>query len=438
MVRRRIPILLVAFLTACGEDKPTAPSDERIVVRGTVLDQYGRAIAGAVVRVSDRPEVTTSSDGVFSVDNVVPPYDLAVSHSYPRGVVYPDGFSAFLYVGLRRADPLVVSFLDPCLEIGDETPLAVSVRGHVPANDSLTVDLVDEMGHRSLLETGGLLSTGEYALGLYWPDDVVELAGRIFVYRSTATENGSRIWRAFASRALNLRRGEILEGIDFGPADLVDPQELGISGTISVPEFLTRGTQTVDLVIDSVTLPAVATGVPLTPEFSYSVPDIPGATFTIHANASYDPDRIFGSTQVDTTGVVAGSSGVRLSLPLFSLLDFPRSPVSRSTVFSWVEGLESHISVVSLRPYLGDVYGCPLPRFDVTLFLPGPDAKLIDLASRLLQFEPLEEVSFEVKQWTGWRSTDDAAGPGRRGAVSTSSENLVRIVEPAQVSIATH
>lgn len=93
----------VEVSAACGGATATAVIQvvpaERITVSGRVLDEDGTPITTEAVLVPGLPPTATASDGTFTIEGVVPPYDLVV--------VKGDQKIAFVYRGLTRRDPTI-------------------------------------------------------------------------------------------------------------------------------------------------------------------------------------------------------------------------------------------------------------------------------------------------------------------------------------------
>src|SRR5215470_14522282 len=87
------------WLVACGGSGGGGPMPS-ITIAGRVVDGFLRPIAGAGVRVGSQNAVS-DSNGQFSIPNVTPPYDLAVSVMSPT-------LEGVLFQGLRRADPTIL------------------------------------------------------------------------------------------------------------------------------------------------------------------------------------------------------------------------------------------------------------------------------------------------------------------------------------------
>jgi hypothetical protein len=69
-------------------------------IQGKVVDGLLRPIAGATVQVGAQNAVS-DSNGQFSIPNVRPPYNLAVTVMSPSR-------EGVLFEGLRRADPTIL------------------------------------------------------------------------------------------------------------------------------------------------------------------------------------------------------------------------------------------------------------------------------------------------------------------------------------------
>lgn len=343
--RRRLFVALlpavVLLLAACG-----GPSV--VTVRGTIVDQLQNPIPNADVLVND-VKTSTASDGTFSVPDVQPPYDVAVS--------VPGGFFVQLFLGLTAASPTLES---PGAYSFHQATIAGSLGS--AAFQSAEAGLVLPAG--STLALGAaMVSQGS---GPTYGPATVKFGGAstrsttLYGLRALVDSNGNPTsFTGYGTLHVDLHDGDTLTGLTIPMAsvtsDLVNGSIVAPSGySLTDGHFVLRFGDGSNRGI--VGLP-LANAAPTGTFSGQVVPVATGIGYGLAASASDGANAVMGYGTVPGPG-----SSATLDLPDAAVPTAPAdgaTNVSASTVFHWT-ALPDAVYIARLVPVSG-----PGPSIDI-------------------------------------------------------------------------
>lgn len=386
----RSGLLLVtglSLLEACGGSDGTGPTTT-ITVSGHAQDRLGEPIAGARVLVSGQPSVTTGADGGFTITGVAVPYDIAlIETGRNTGIVYK---------GVTRSDPTLLDLFDPGVE------QAATVAGSAPlASGGHT--LVFFISGRNVV--GGVdadPTTGQFTFTVRWHGSATTHTGTLHVLQLTAAANGTPAsYDGYASRPLTITAGGTSSSNDFAVADLADPPEQTISGTVALPAGYTLTSRSLFVSFGRVPVVWDEQGT-LSNAFTYTVPAVAGTAFSVEALAVDAASRASFFFKV---GVAGNSTNVNVPLEAAGQLAAPpdgAAEVDVATSFTWSHGGGVGVDILEALP---DNPGGP--RFLV--LTTAADAKLADLSASGLGLPASASYHWLVDRVAPVRSMDEAA-----------------------------
>jgi len=322
--------LVVSLLASSCSKKSSSPTgpgggSTGSSISGFVKDIDGVPIEGVSVIVKGGTPVVTDANGAFSDSNVTTPYDIILVLSTEDAAVE--------YVGLSGRNPTLYY---PFSLTQSNT---ATISGIVPAVAGETTEVFFVSGNYSWWATADP-NTGDYSFSPSWHGSTISLTGKLYVLRwSSNTAGLPSQYDAFGSSSLTISAGGTFSNNNFATGDLTDPADQNISGSVSMPSASYALTEK-DLYIDfgnAFVYIASETGTSLTPNFSYNVPVISGATFEVDAYASA-ADR---TCYYWKTGVSAGASGVTVPLASAPQLNLPANNgtgVDTTIQFLWARG----------------------------------------------------------------------------------------------------
>jgi hypothetical protein len=383
-----LPLASLGLLVACGSDGDGTGPNPGITVAGFVKDRGGEAISGAVVLVPGKSPVTSGSDGRFSIPGVAVPYDITlILHGYKVAVAYQ---------GLTRSDPTLLyhNLTGPELTatISGTTP---------PASGKRTLVLFTSSGR--YVFGGGLADTmtGEYAftvplrsLGTH--------SGQLHVLRWTSGPTGlPTSYDGYASRPLTISAGGDFSGNHFAAAELTDPPEQTISGTVAVPAGYTLSFRTLLAFFGRVPVIWYEQGA-LPGPFTYTGPALSGVTFGVGARADDPSSRV---SVFHKTGIDGTATNVSVPLEAAAQLVLPAhgaTAVDATTTFTWSQGGGSGVNILWVVP---DVSTNPT----FLVYTTGAEAKLPDLTAAGMGLPAAASYRWAVERRFPVASLDDAA-----------------------------
>lgn len=299
-----------------------------ITVAGTVVDNYGVAIAGATVVVIGKPSVTTSSTGAFSVPGVIPPYDVST--------VSAAGSSTYIaiYKQVTRADPTLIGFA------AGGTQNMATITGSLSGSG---VVLPTPVGRRTWVSFSSndasatnTVGVNPYSMSAAWTGPATATGT---VHALQLTENASGVPTGYIGYG-KLDNVLIATGNTAMMKDvaLTAVTEQLLSGSVTVPSMLTLSQKAMAMYLGSA-------GMPLASErssglnFAYPTPAVTGATFTV---AAYGSTMTAGAARRGShskPGLAANATGVALAVPTPPGLSLPVQAATgialATQAFSW-------------------------------------------------------------------------------------------------------
>jgi len=378
----------LGLLEACGGSEGTGPTT-KINVSGVAQDGLGEPIGGAVVLVQGQPSVTTGSDGRFAIPNVAVPYDIAL-------IVSGRNFG-ILYKGLTRADPTLLDPDDPGVEQS-----AIVAGTAPPAPDKLT--LVFFISGRHVVG-GGFAdpTTGQFAITARWHGATTTHAGTLHLLRYTIGASGTPAsYDGYASKPLAVSAGGTSSGNDFATADIADPVEQTISGTVAVPAGYTLIRRSLYVFFGRVPVVWQEQGT-LSNAFTYTVPAVAGTSFSVLASAA---DAASRGSDFFKIGIAGNSANVSIPLEPAAQLASPpdgAAAVDVTTPFRWTSAGGAGVDIFEAFPD-----NTANPRLFV--FTTSGDAKLPDLTAAGLALPGSASYHWRIDRITSVASMDQAAG----------------------------
>jgi hypothetical protein len=353
MIRNQLLAVVVMsmWLVACGNEPggggardgggPSATID----VQGRVVGPTGVVLSGLSVGIGQKTAVA-DSDGRFSIDGVVPPYDLNVESG---------GTSTYVarYEGLTRPDP-TISFL-PLFSTGE--PNTATIAGTVSGGEPIgaaglfTIAFFTTPDVRFDLTSIGIHSgNNPFTLPVSWFGPQA-ISGTVHVLQFTAPQPGDppTAYTGYGTHsALPVARDGALTGADVA---LTAPGNASIDGTIVPPDGYRVQEKTLGLEVSGLTALPIAhidngdTG------FTFTVPEGIPASAAVTVNADGNGA---GSTSRRVSGISPGPSGISISLlaPAQPVAPDDGALVSAGTPVTW-NPLEHAVHVLMLTggPY---------------------------------------------------------------------------------------
>jgi len=409
-----VAVVSLGLLMACAGDGPTPPPPG-VTVSGSVRDRYGEPISGASVLIKGKSAVTSGSDGTFSIADVVTPYDLTV--------ILRAQNTAVIYQGLTRLDP---QLLYPDVT-GPERTATISGTAP-PASDRVTYVVFVSTGRYAFGAGRADATTGQYAFTVGWHGSYDTDAGQLYLLRWMTNPTGlPASYDGYASKPLTISAAGNFSGNDFAAAEVTDPAEQSISGTIAVPASYALKYRRIYVFFEGrgglgwAEAAANATTNPLPSAFTYTVPALSGSQDIVEAWAFDKSSRALDGSGRWSSFYKTGISGnsVNISVPLatapllFSPVDGAVS-LDTTTSFTWGQGEGAGVNLFRVKP--GDPSN---PTFLV--FTAGTAAKIPDLAGAAMSLPAGAGYSWEVVRIFPVMSMNDAASDGFRHLYNVES-----------------
>jgi hypothetical protein len=388
----RLACVGLGISMACGgTDKGGTGPTPGINVNGVAKDRNGEPIAGATVRVSGKPSVTTEWDGGFSIPGVVVPYDIAL---LPPGL-----HTAVVYAGLTRPDP---SLLYLSFQGASKTAFISGTVPPTPGTSSRSTLVVFISGPYVLNWGTADPTTGDYSFNVEWRSARDTQAGRLYLLRWTADAAGLPVsYDGYASKALIISAGNAYNGNDFVTTEVIDPPEQSISGTVAIPPGYRQTARRFFMYLDAV---PIFWDQPdsLAETFTYTVPAVNGVTFGVGVQAD---DLASRRSWLLKTGISGNSTNVSMSLVPAPQLTLPANgaaDVDAATSLTWNQGGGAGINVVVVTPA-----NATNPAFQVVTT--AAHTKIPDLAAEGMGLPAAAVYQWWVDRLFPVASVDDAA-----------------------------
>jgi hypothetical protein len=383
-----LPLAGLGLLVACGGDG-TGPTTS-ITVSGLVRDLAGEPVSGAGVLVLGKSQVTTGTDGRFSIPGVATPYAIAVISSGLN--------AALVYNGVTRSDPALL-YLDIAGVVQSAT-----ISGTAPLTSGTETLVFFSSGRHGAGSSFADPTTGQYTMTVTWEGSTTQ-AGQLSVLRFTRDLAGlPSSYDGYASKALTISAGGAFPGNDFAEAELTDPPEQTISGTVTVPAGYTQSYRRLYHFFGRVPVTSDESGT-LPDAFSYTVPAVAGVVFGVAAWADGPAGRL---SFFFKGGISGNSTNISVPLPAAAQLASPAdgaTGVDATTPFSWIQGEGTGVNFFELYP---DNFGDPT----VFALTTGATAKLPNLAAAAMGLPASAGYHWLVDRIFPLASINDAAGEG--------------------------
>jgi len=348
----------LGFLVACGGDGPGTEPNTRITVSGLVRERGGEPISGAKVVVAGANPVTTDADGRFSIPGVAVPYDLTV--------MLTSSNTALVYKGLTRADPALLS-LD--FAGADQT---ATISGTTPPTSGPVTFVFFQSGRNVIGGGFADAATGQYAITVSWRGSATARSGRLNALQFTSGPTQPTSYEGYANKPLTITAGGDFSSNNFVAADLTDPSEQSIGGSVAVPTGYSLTFRRLYLFFERVPLIWTEQNHPSS-AFTYTVPAVSGAVFGVGAWSEDAASRV---SFFFKRGINGNSSDTGVPLEAATQLALPAdgaTSVDAATPFSWGQGGGSGVNLFEVIPD-----NSSNPTFLV--FTTGTDAKIPDLS----------------------------------------------------------
>jgi hypothetical protein len=384
-------LFLAATTTACGSVTVSE------TVTGTVVDADGVPLPGALVLIGGST-ISTDGAGRFSAAGVVAPYDVAIVGAAPALPAEPH-----VYLGMSDTAPTFR--LDYEAEPRQSCTLVVTFpsTGSPTLDASVVLEVPDGSPH---VAYGTALGPSPHTelLDLWWSAPAAKVRAHAFTIQVDPVTGSPVHYVGYDTIELDLAEGAALQ---WSPAWKPSPfSESVVSTTVDVPPGYAFDTSTLS------TFGAGLAGGKAAPEVSFVVPEIPGASFVIGAQASGDS----GTSRATSPAVAPGTQGLHLTIDRTPVLSAPADggPLGVGSPVTWTSPGEGTPVVLatpndSTSPsyyLLGgegattfpdlSALGVSLPHhasYTVYVFRNGAAATVDDLAAQGPFFTPITQPS---------------------------------------------
>lgn len=311
-------------------------------VTGHVIDSRQHKLSGVTVEIAGK-QVTTDSDGTFTVSDVPAVYNASLVVHYFLNAVSQT--HAYFYQGLSRRDPTLQVYqglgaqsqtLDATFSGTDQS--ATGTR-------TITLSLGGADGAFELRDAPkptlsreitwvGAAATQEQAHALVWQNNAT--SGLPEGYYAYAT---SPIMLSSATTA------HVALGLSLLPSTIASSP---ITGTVTPAGFSDR-TNSVSVRFSSGATMRLVSTTPTTNTFSYLVPTLTDGTITFAAGEGCSPTST-GCGIVHKSGLSGGGAALSMKIPspVTNLTLTPATAVDQNTVFSWTPSMGSGGPFVSM------------------------------------------------------------------------------------------
>ena len=235
----------------------------------------------------------------------------------------------------------------------------------------------------------------EYTFNPSWKGSNSSYTGKLYVLRWSTNASGlPSQYDGFSSKDLTISDGGNFSGKDFIPADLTDPAEQNISGSISLPtsSYQLKNKSFYLHFGDAYVYLGGESGTSLTLDFSYTVPTISGTTFEIDAQAELASTPTNRLCSFWKMGIAAGASNINVSLADAPKLNFPAhngTNIDTTTQFLWAFGGATGVYYVVLSPTSG--LGTNPTHYIFTsnnsLYIPNLNPQGLGFTSKIVEYQ---------------------------------------------------
>lgn len=258
---------LVVATLACGPhgsgiDGPAGP--EPVQVAGKLVDAFSRPVEGATVVIAGQPPTVTDERGGFLIGNVSAPYELTVIDRDSQGHPW-----VFVYAGLTRRDPTIVAM--------PKGMNSASIRGRISGPNPVGSSAAVAFSSSDAIATSAPVSPdGSFAFSdggsIAWPS-TPSISGILHVLRWQTSDSGPIAYSYGRKDDLRLEPGASLidQEVQLHPVAVNELRGVITQGSFSIIDI------SLYLSFDEDSLLAVLVDSSGRTQFTYKVPDIPGA-----------------------------------------------------------------------------------------------------------------------------------------------------------------
>jgi hypothetical protein len=317
-----------------------------ITVQGKLIDLWRHPLPNVPVTIG-ATDTTTDSNGAFSVADVTPPYDVALTITTMRSNATAK--YGWLFQGLTRTDPTLQVYRGLPERLADPIMLSVTNAFPLSSTQKIAMDFASPDGEFNEQLTSDAVSSSSNTYAWVGPAITTGAAHAL----SWTFSNPQEIpvsYLAHAALTVALDSAVTTNAISFNLA----PSTLAVGtvgGTVTSPTTTMRANSVFVRFSDGAAIQIVddhaATGT-----FSYTVPSgLSNASMTVAASEGdyyYSPYAV-----AYRDGVAAGQSGIALSVPAPATIVTPgagATMVDGSTMFQWTSSSHVFVLVAASNP----------------------------------------------------------------------------------------
>ena len=304
----------------------TVAVDQSQTVSGTVIDLTGQVVPGASVVIGSNPAAVSDASGHFSIDGVVPPFDVAV--------VGPDQQNVVVYEGLT-ASQLTLTLTGSGKLVSSAGVYGTVSGGNTPY-DQTNVPIAAFASPEVAGVFTAVASDGYFGFQVGW-QKAGSTTGSLFAFQPALDSKGNLTgYTGFGrSDAITLNPGSDASSLSV----TINPvASAPLGGQISAPAGYAMGEQAVLLQFQPYGAFRLFTNTSGSASFGFNVPMIPQGTYAVVAAAT-PPNQVNAAASYGIlTGLTPGGSSASLTLPAVPSLGTPvdqANAVDSSTSFSW-------------------------------------------------------------------------------------------------------
>ncbi len=369
-------------------------------INGFAKDFAGEPIVGAAILVDGKQAVTTSSDGSFTVQDVLIPYNITM--------ILGNDKIAVKYEQLTKTNPTLL-FVNGFTSSNN----TATITGRVPSANGKVTRVFFVSGDKSWYATASQ-SSGNFTINARWNGSTVSYTGKLYVLRWTNGSNGlPSEYDAYGEKSLTISNGGTFSNNNFSSSELTDPADNNITGTVLKPSSsytLSERSLTINFG-NSNTFIGSESG-SLSENMSFTVPNIAGATFGIYARA-FGNERNANAYKQNISG---GTNGLTIQIETPPQLSIPvnnATGVDTTTTLLYNQGSGNGVNLVDISSGSSSY-----PRYYI--FTKSNSTKIPNLAAQGLGLPSDKNYGWNVTQISPLNSVDDAASDTFIGLVNRS------------------
>jgi hypothetical protein len=362
-------------------------------IHGRVIDYRRRPLPSITVEIGDK-SAQTDSDGKFTIDDAPASYDAALTIA--ATVNNSAARFGWQFQGLTRRDPTLQVYRG--LNSRSATTLLTVDNVTFPLASQQRIQMTWASPDGSFSTDLDAMATNYLSAAWSGPSSSVGTAHAI-LFEVSSSPQLPTAYTAHDARPFTLTD----PGNDLPVMFDLTAQQLttgNVSGTVT-GQSNNRINRVYLRFADNSALELVST-TPAADTFSYLVPNIPDATFTVAAeDQNNGPNQGFTAAYVDN--VTAGQTGIALTLPDVPVLDMPgagKENVDANTLFQWTSSANVFLMCAS-----------SVDNYDRACVLTSKKETKLSL-SPVTDFTPAANSNYtwQVEVHNDFASVDDAAG----------------------------